>query len=326
MRGQKAKRIEEVLAVLQSSEIVSAEELASSLGTSRRTVYRYMDELKEQGYSVETCAGSKGGFRLSENNPNLVKAMSTREVLSLLLAGAAVAEHNLLPNNDSLESALEKIRHAMSAEQWCDVRELLPNISIMVDRLYQEDGDTERYLDLISQAIHQRRSLSVLYYSISSDQEELRTIDPYHLLFQNGAWYMVGFCQLRAEIRTFRVDRMRRAEPTEHAFDRPRSFNLNAYLGGSWRIMRGETVTVKARFFPPAARYIAEGVWHPTQVIEGCSDGSLTLTVTVDGVAEVGRWLLSFGEAVEVLEPESLRESVKENMEKAIQRYGGTGI
>lgn len=320
MRERKTLRLDTVMEALLSRDLVTADELAVSLGTSRRTIYRYMEALKDRGISVEACPGSKGGFRLSENNPNLTRALNSQEILSIMLAGLAVAEHNVLPNNESLESGLEKIKVSLAPAEWARMQEQLPNISLMVGKLYQ-DEHIQDYLEAISAAIHARISLDVSYSSFSSSRTETRRIDPYHLLFQGGAWYVVGFCRLRAEIRTFRVDRMRSLTTTDEYFERPRNFSLNAYLGASWGIMRGQTNEVIVKFYPPTSRYIMEGNWHPSQTLTREEDGSVIFTATVDGLDEVRHWIMSFGGGAQVLKPEALRKAIADSLAEASARY-----
>ena len=320
MREAKLDRLRVIMGHLKGREMVTAEELACALGSSRRTIYRYIEELKNQGMPVEACPGSRGGFRLSQNNPNLTRALSQQEVLSLMLAGLAVAEHNLLPNNESLESGLNKVRDSLDPAEWAQIQEKLPNISLVVGKLYDDDEVAER-IDAISSAIHGRQTLRVNYASFSSNRTEVRQIDPYHLLFQGGAWYVVGYCQLRQEVRTFRVDRTSDIESTGAVFSRNPGFNLNAYLGASWGIMRGERCQVAVRFFPPVSRYILEGHWHSSQSLDCLSDGSVVFSVSVDGLDEIRRWILSYGGGAMVLAPEELRLAVMAQHREALARY-----
>lgn len=320
MREVKAERLAVIMSRLEEKEMVTAEELALALGTSRRTVYRYIEDLKDRGLPVEACPGSNGGFRLSHNNPNLTRALSQQEVLSLMLAGLAVAEHNLLPNNDSLETGLNKIRDSLAAEEWSQIQEKLPNISLMVGKLYDEDEVAGR-LEAISAAIHGCKTLSVNYSSFSSNRTEVRLLDPYHLLFQGGAWYVVGYCRLRREIRTFRVDRISDLEVSGSTFARNPGFNLNAYLGASWGIMRGERCRVEVKFFPPVSRYICEGHWHSSQHLDQLEDGSVLFSATVDGLDEIKRWILSFGSGALVVAPAELKEAVLAEHRQAQERY-----
>jgi len=71
-----------------------------------------------------------------------------------------------------------------------------------------------------------------------------------------------------------------------------------------------EVETIELRFIPEIARIMEETVWHPSQVLELQSDGSIIMTLKVTNTVELYSWVLSWGEKVEVLEPEELRERV----------------
>jgi proteasome accessory factor B len=66
---------------------------------------------------------------------------------------------------------------------------------------------------------------------------------------------------------------------------------------------------------------VLEATWHPTQTVEAGADGSLVWRATVSGTIEVRLWILSWGDDVEVLAPESLREDVAATHRRALERY-----
>jgi proteasome accessory factor B len=67
---------------------------------------------------------------------------------------------------------------------------------------------------------------------------------------------------------------------------------------------------------------VLETTWHPLQATERGADGTLLWRSTVSGVIEIRLWILSWGDDVEVLEPQDLRDQVRDILERAIARYG----
>jgi predicted DNA-binding transcriptional regulator YafY len=82
----------------------------------------------------------------------------------------------------------------------------------------------------------------------------------------------------------------------------------------------GPPQTVRLRFAPPAARYVREKTWHPTQQIDEREDGGLILTMRVNHLAEVKRWVMSFGAECEVLEPEELQLQIHDEAMELVER------
>jgi predicted DNA-binding transcriptional regulator YafY len=84
----------------------------------------------------------------------------------------------------------------------------------------------------------------------------------------------------------------------------------------------GRPRRVRLRFSASAARYVREKTWHPTQQLRAQADGRLVMSLRVSHFLELKRWVLSYGADCEVLEPDDLREQVREEMRRALQRYG----
>lgn len=163
----------------------------------------------------------------------------------------------------------------------------------------------------INEAIVERKVLSMTYYSFSSDEKRKRQVNPYALVFRGNSWYMIGHCHLRDEVRTFRVNRMEKVAQTDENFEYPDDFSIVDHLDGSWSIFQGEETEVVVKFSPSIAPLIEEHRWQPDQKIERHPDGSVTFRAVVKGTLEIRRWVLSWGDEAEVLEPESLREEIR---------------
>src|SRR5207247_3371058 len=179
------------------------------------------------------------------------------------------------------------------------------------------------HLPTIPTALAERRTLRTRYYSASRDSEDLREVDPYHLTLHNGGLYLVGHCHLRDAVRIFAVERMRTVELTRTRFDVPASFDAEKYLAGAWGILRGDLVTVRVVFARGLARYIRERVWHPSQKLRDLPDGRLEMTLQVADTLEVRRWILGYGVEAEVVEPQTLRATLRDGAEALAAKLAG---
>ncbi len=97
----------------------------------------------------------------------------------------------------------------------------------------------------IDTAIYRRKRIEFEYYTMQSDATALRKVDPYHLLFEGGQFYLVGYSHERAGVRMFRLSRIRGkvayATKAEHDFQRPADFDPREYAGRTpWQL--GDTV------------------------------------------------------------------------------------
>ncbi|MBC7345024.1 MAG: WYL domain-containing protein, partial [Clostridia bacterium] len=157
---------------------------------------------------------------------------------------------------------------------------------------------------------------------VSRDQVSERYLDPYHVRYHQGAWYLIAYCHTRAEVRIFALDRIRELKVMEERFEPVNDFSLEEYLGLSMGIERGYGVwEVAIKFTPFQARWIRERKWHASQEMEELDDGSLILKLKVAGLNEVKRWVLSFGKEAEVLAPPELREEIAAELAAMVALY-----
>ena len=108
-----------------------------------------------------------------------------------------------------------------------------------------------------------------------------------------------------------------------HVVSRTRAATLERDLRRGWDIIADQPPTeIILQFSAAVADRVLETTWHPLQRTEKVRDGTLIWRSTVSGVIEIRLWILSWGEDVEVLEPQDLRDQVREILERAIARYG----
>jgi proteasome accessory factor B len=109
---------------------------------------------------------------------------------------------------------------------------------------------------------------------------------------------------------------------TPRTFDEPEPGVLERDLRRAWDIIADQPATqVVLRFAPSVAARVRETTWHQTQRLEAADDGSLVFRATVAGPIEIRLWVLSWGDDVEVLEPETLREDVMATHRRAADLY-----
>jgi proteasome accessory factor B len=139
---------------------------------------------------------------------------------------------------------------------------------------------------------------------------------------QTHALYLIGFDEDRAAMRTFKIERIREVRVTPRSFQPPEGASLERDLRRGWDIIADQPATdIVLKFSASVADRVLETTWHPLQRTERLTDGTLTWRSTVSGVVEIRLWILSWGEDVEVLEPQDLRDQVRDILERASARY-----
>jgi len=178
-------------------------------------------------------------------------------------------------------------------------------------------------LEAVAEGWATQRKVRVEYRSPRTGSLRERVIHPYAVEPTAGGMYVIGHDEWAQDIRTFKLERLERAQVLEESFTLPEGLNLEPHLASSWGIMTGPGLTdVVLRFAPSATPHVRERRWHPSQKLEVQPDGSCVLRVRVSEPLEMQPWIRSWGAQVEVLEPSSLRERIAEEWRRAAGVYG----
>jgi predicted DNA-binding transcriptional regulator YafY len=171
---------------------------------------------------------------------------------------------------------------------------------------------------LIDATLSHRR-VAMRYHSFSSDREKDYLIEPYRVVFAQGALYVVAFVPEYKELRTFAVERIRALSVSEERFE-PIELAEDAFAH-SLGVHQGAPERIEILFEPRIARYMRERVWHQSQEIVENADGSIRLTLHVSNDQALRSWILGFGPLAKVVSPAALAAQIVEEIEGTRQRY-----
>lgn len=315
----KFSRMMDILMHLQARSLVKAQELADILETDLKTVYRDIESLRTANIPIESKPGRYGGFYIPKDFYFKAPKLSPEEIAVLFFAGEVLVKKNGFMFEKDFKTALSKLKNTLAKEEIKTSSGKITSITYEIETLKTKLWENLFYI--IEKCISERKSIEVDYYTLSRDETKRRILDPYHLIYKNGAWYLIAFCHWRKDVKIFRVDRIKAVNETGASFVIKKSFSLREYLKNSWQITRGEEVNVVVRFFPPASRMVREMEWLPTQKIVEEKNGSIIFSARVSGLIEIKRWILGYGSQAEVLEPQSLRQEIFYESEKILSRY-----
>jgi predicted DNA-binding transcriptional regulator YafY len=110
----------------------------------------------------------------------------------------------------------------------------------------------------------------------------------------------------------FAVERIKSVAPTDHPYQMPLHFDLEAFVQDALTVMRGPRIAVVLEFEKATAAWAKDRVWHVSQRLERRPSGRLRMTLELADTRELVGWILSFGSGVTVIEPATLRRSVAE--------------
>lgn len=316
-------RLYEIDKQIRSGKFPNTRQLAELLEVKPRTVERDIEHLRDRLGAPIVYDRQKKGYRYLTTDFHLPRFTLTEgEMITLFLAQKVLRLYRGTPFEQDLKSAFEKITAMLPSSVSVDFSLVDQVLSFDVQPVRGQEDLVAGIYRLLMQALEERRTVWVRYYTVSRDQVSERYLDPYHVRYHQGAWYLIAYCHTRAEVRIFALDRIRELKVMEERFEPVNDFSLEEYLGLSMGIERGYGVwEVAIKFTPFQARWIRERKWHASQEMEELDDGSLILKLKVAGLNEVKRWVLSFGKEAEVLAPPELREEIAAELAAMVALY-----
>ncbi len=312
--GTRTARLREIESqLLLVPEGLTALDLAGLLAVDRRTIYRDVDFLCDQGVPVWQ---ENGRFGINRSRYLANVRLSFQEAIALVLAGLLLSR-TIEARNPHVMAALTKLASTLP-------QPLNQHLQRAAKRIEQQDADNSQVLILeaIAEGWGNGQKVKIGYRSPHSGILRQRIIEPYALEPTPSGIYVIGHDSWSDDMRTFKLDRLENATVLADSFTIPDDFDLEARLATGWRIMAGEEVNeVRLRFSPEVLPQVSERQWHPSQVIEPTSDGGCVLMVYVAKPQEMKPWIRSWGPQVEVLAPGWLRADIAQDMRKAVERY-----
>ncbi|AZV44356.1 helix-turn-helix transcriptional regulator [Peribacillus asahii] len=222
-------KIDNILAILwmlSSGEKITAKQISEKLEMNIRTVYRYIDTLSTSGVPIISDTGHNGGYTLLNNFIEAPLFFDFEEQTSLFHA-AVFAEEAGYYGGEALNRAISKLSKYSNKEQETKINQHLTSLEV-ISRL--SSRSMEPFLKELEQVVVDGYSVKILYHKSGEKQLKYRLVDPYRIIYWNNKWYVIGFCHLRNDIRSFRVDRIESLMLTENKFNRPENFSARDFF------------------------------------------------------------------------------------------------
>lgn len=278
----------------------TASELAEKLEVSVRTIYRDLDALSAAGIPVYATQGKGGGVSLLPEYvlDNVLLSGEEKEKILMALQDLSVADETA----GELLVKLGALFQTRAAD-WIEV-----DFSDWKKSAWDQD-----VFNAIKTAIFKKVLVTFSYFGSSGGYTQ-RTVEPLKLVFKGKDWYLYGFCRLRKDFRFFKLTRIKGLAIGKETFmrDVPTDLPIKAPL-------RAENlVAVSLKFTPEAAFRVYDEF---SDAVTTDAQGNLYVSVDLPDHGVLFSYLLSFGDSVEVLEPASVREQVKEKLISMLRIY-----
>jgi predicted DNA-binding transcriptional regulator YafY len=269
------------------------------------------------GIPIYSERGPYGGFSLVRGYKMPPLVFTLEEAVAIVLGTGIVEEIWGELYREAARGALAKLENFLPEEQLREVA--WARGSLVATGMNRADLKAQTpTLEKLRRAIREHRRVEMNYQSNQVPHPSQRALDPYALVHRRGWWYVIGFCHLHQEVRTFRVDRIFGVTLSDRTFSPSPDFNLQTYLKNELQAQP----QVKARLrFEVAFANILSGNQSYWETVERQTDGAIEVTFSAPTLEWAASTALAYGPAVEVLEPRELRVLVTEWLETAVRKY-----
>lgn len=285
----KIERLIGIIMILLQQDKITAPQLAERFEVSRRTINRDIEDICKAGIPLVTAQGYDGGISIL-NSYRVDKSFFTQEELQAILTG--------LTGIDSISkvSYLAKLIEKLSSKE----NHVIAENAIIIDLASHYQEPLMYKIAEIKKAIFMKHIISFCYYYDKG--EYYRCIEPYCLLFKWSSWYVFGYCLEKNSYRLFKLNRLGDLSMLEETFFAreisEKEFDFDDYF-------RTSTIHLKAVFTESEKYRLIEeygiGCYMPYK------DNKLLLERDFASYKNMQEWVFSFGDKVEIIEPEELQ-------------------
>ncbi|WP_455715855.1 helix-turn-helix transcriptional regulator [Anaerosporobacter sp.] len=307
-------RLFEILYILLQKRCITAKELADRFEVSVRTIYRDIDALSFAGVPVYTKKGRYGGIYLLDNyvfDKSLVSKSEQRDILAALESMAEVEK-------GSTDEILSKLRNIfqMGQPRW-----------LAMDFSDWSNLKQELYANLKHAIVHHKR-VEFQYYNRSGEVTE-RIVEPLQLWFKDYTWYLKAYCVKKKGLRVFKLNRIQMATVLEESFEEEYSKRIKCLEENQWGnvetyeqnlIQKADEIITITLLIDKSQGYRVYDNFE-TEFLTKLEDGNYLIKARYVLDNWVYEMILSYGKYVKVIEPEFVRENIRNRLLETLDLY-----
>lgn len=301
----KLERLITIIMMLINKRRITSRELAEFFEVSVRTIQRDIDTINMAGIPIVAYKGYEGGYEILEGykiDNNFVTEKEYNLLLKLLKGVEGVYD------DPTIKNMSEKFK-AVKANDNVNIDK-----SIVMDFSHWGNSSRiKRKVATIKEAIDDKVTVGFNYIDLNGKVTS-REVEPYTLILKVNTWYLYGFCRLRKDFRLFKLTRLDRLQKTKTYFE---AIDIEEHKLITDKI--DNYTDLKLRFHPSCMNRIDD--YFEVEEMNFQEDGYILINTSYPEDEWVYSMLLSFGDKVEILEPEHIRDIIVKRVQNILKLY-----
>ncbi|MCF8030813.1 MAG: WYL domain-containing protein [Desulfohalobiaceae bacterium] len=330
MHGKRLLKILRAVELMSRPGGATIKDLAEDLELDRRSVYRLRDTMEALFFPIyedKDVDGRKMRWKIQSEYLAKLPNVSLPE---LTLNFPEIMALCLLKGESSIYQGTEVQRHADRA--FYKLGQLLPDkVSSQLEKLEElfrpvakfckDYSGKEEIIELLAQAMIKQRECAVEYFAFQDEQTKIYRIHPLCFFEHEGGLYLFVRVARYEDIRVLAVERIEDLQLREAGFDYPEDFQPDQILRNTFNLTLDDPIEARVWISGDQAKYVTERRFFEAQGIEEREDGSIIVHLKTSGRYDVKRWVLGFGADAALLEPEDLRQEIRDELQRALARH-----
>lgn len=321
-----AARLHDLIRILEARYGATVTELVEECQVDRRTIYRDLQALEEAGYPLLKERQDDGHVLYSfiagySKIPPIT--FSLEELMTLYFCRGQLAFLHGTPFQDDLDEIFGKIRSNLPPRSVAHLERIAEASSPRLHG-FKDYSQHRQLLSELRQALL-KQQCCVIDYKPAKREVEQYPVDPYTLLFYKNGLYIGGYAHNRESLRLFAIERIEGLKVLDKRFELPEEYRVDQLTGTAFGLIDDDALIDLELYFSAEIAYlIEERIWHPQQIIEKNSDGSLVLKFQATGEPEILAWIGSYLPHVRVIAPVSLRQTFIAQLQASLDLQKGS--
>lgn len=296
--------------LLNKNGTMKVKDLARELEVSERMIKTYKEDLEKSGFYIGSKRGPDGGYYLEMPLELSFIGITKEEIDSLKMVNELIKSKDY-PHAPIFDKLTKKILNNISGHE---------EINFFSKNVVRPNLVKEKELkswEIINTAISKHRKLKLKYKPLekNDDSKKTRIVHPYGVFEYDLAVYFFGYCELRKDIRYFKLARIEKIDILDEEFQINKNIDINKRLSTSFGIINDKPFKLKVEIKHPFNQLVKEKGFSNAHKITEIDDETILYESEIMGYKEIKSWILSMGKYAHVIEPIELREDIKKEIE-----------
>lgn len=307
----KIDRLMAIIVIMLNRDTITAKELAEKFEVSIRTIYRDIDTIDMAGIPIISYPGNNGGYGIMENYKLNNQLLTVNNLFSLLTTLRGI--NNTL-NDIELDTSIEKLRT------------LIPNnkshhLDLQLEQLiidmppWANTSEQNKMVKELRTSISESSLITIKYKNIKNSVST-RQIEAMAIIFKGYTWHLFAYCRLRNDYRIFKISRILNMQIEKETFTRKKK----SYFEIEENSRNQDTFTCITMKFTKEIRARVEDIFKKEE-IHYLKSGDMIVTAKFPDKEWYLSLILSFGDQVEVLSPDDIRQTLAMKAKAMSEKY-----